>query len=89
KALADVVRINTVDKSRIARPRLLQRSGQADAAFAEYKALFPGGPPTGDLGVEYYRAQANATNGWPAAQQGLAHLSKGSPEDSRASQSLA
>ncbi|WP_084663627.1 cellulose synthase subunit BcsC-related outer membrane protein [Pandoraea faecigallinarum] len=89
KALADVIRINTVDKSRIARARLLQRSGQADAAFAEYRALFPDGPPNGDLGVEYYRAQANATNGWPAAQQGLAALSKASPEDSRASQSLA
>ena len=89
KALADVIRINTVDKSRIARARLLQRSGQADAAFAEYKALFPDGPPTGDLGVEYYRAQANATNGWPAAQQGLTNLSKASPEDTRASQSLA
>jgi len=89
KALADVIRINTTDKSRIARARLLQRSGQADAAFAEYKALFPDGPPTGDLGVEYYRAQANATNGWPAAQQGLANLAKASPDDTRASQSLA
>lgn len=89
KALADVIRVNTVDKSRIARARLLQRSGQADAAFAEYKALFPDGPPTGQLGVEYFRAQANATNGWPAAQQGLADLARRSPNDTRAAQSLA
>ncbi|APD13506.1 cellulose synthase subunit BcsC-related outer membrane protein [Pandoraea pulmonicola] len=89
KALADVIRVNTVDKSRIARARLLQRSGQADAAFAEYRALFPDGPPTGALGVEYYRAQANVANGWPAAQQGLANLAKVSPDDARASQSLA
>ncbi|WP_374618399.1 cellulose synthase subunit BcsC-related outer membrane protein [Pandoraea sp.] len=89
KALADVIRVNTVDKARMARARLLQRSGQADAAFAEYRALFPDGPPSGDLGVEYYRAQANATNGWPAAQQGLANLAKGAREDTRASQSLA
>lgn len=89
KALADVIRVNTVDKSRIARARLLQRSGQADAAFAEYKALFPDGPPSGDLGVEYFRAQANATDGWPAAQRGLTALAKDSPGDSRASQSLA
>lgn len=89
KALADVIRVHTVDKSRIARARLLQRSGQADAAFAEYKALFPDGPPTGQLGVEYFRAQANATNGWPAAQQGLADLARRSPNDTRAAQSLA
>lgn len=89
KALGDVIRVNTVDKSRIARARLLQRSGQADAAFAEYKALFPDGPPTGQLGVEYFRAQANATNGWPAAQQGLADLARRSPNDTRAAQSLA
>ncbi len=89
KTLADVIRVNTVDKSRIARARLLQRSGQADAAFAEYKALFPDGPPTGQLGVEYFRAQANATNGWPAAQQGLADLARRSPNDTRAAQSLA
>lgn len=89
QALADVIRVNTVDKSRMARARLLQRSGQADAAFAQYQALFPDGPPSGDLGVEYYRAQANATHGWPAAQRGLAALAKDAPGDSRASQSLA
>lgn len=89
KTLETTIRVNTTDKQRLARARLLARSGQADAAFAEYRALFPDGPPAGDLGVEYYRAQANTTNGWPSAEKGLAGLAKTAPNDTRAAQSQA
>ena len=62
------------------------RTGEVRAALAR---LFPDGPPSGSLGLEYYALLASAPDGAASAYQGVRRLAARHPDDPRYQLALA
>lgn len=69
-------RLATSDKSSLEKMRTLARSGKMAEAEALLKQIFPGKPPKGELGVEYYRILGSSKSGFSKAQEELSALYK-------------
>lgn len=87
--LDDLYRVATKDRLRMATISRLQQSGKSDEAVKELRALFPNGPPVGQLGLQYYRVIASGRNGWEEAREGYSRLMRENPENPQYALALA
>ncbi|MFM9884972.1 MAG: cellulose synthase subunit BcsC-related outer membrane protein [Burkholderiales bacterium] len=78
-----MLRLEGPDREKLREARLLARSGQTKAAIAAFRALYPAGPPGGDLALEFWQLLGDTADGWEAARAGLAQLVKEQPENLR------
>lgn len=69
-------RLATSDKSSLEKMRALARSGKMAEAESLLKQIFPGKPPKGELGIEYYRVIGASKSGYGKAQEELTALYK-------------
>lgn len=69
--------------------RQLAESGELDKAVVEYRKLFAGKLPQGELGLEFYSYLGYASNGWQEARQGLERLQTLSPDNAKLKLNLA
>lgn len=89
--LKELARVMGRDKHRLQQARRLARGGfgQADQAASrlkaleEFRALYPNGPPTSDLALEYWQLMASTSTGRTEARAGLAALVAEHPENPR------
>ena len=90
RSLADAYRIATTDRLPMATARFLSSAvaTKADAVKAA-RALFPKGPPKGDLGIEYYQILAGYDPTRAEAKAGLERLIRDAPDDPRPKLGLA
>lgn len=77
----DAYRVATRDHLRMATIKRLQQQGKADEALQQLRELFPGGPPVGQFGLDYYRVVAATRGGWEEARAGFTRLVRENPED--------
>ncbi|AJE22984.1 cellulose biosynthesis protein BcsC [Azotobacter chroococcum] len=70
-----------LDKSGLARARLIASRGDAASAAQAYRQLFGGGSPPPDLALEYYQTLAGVDEHWQEARQGLEKLHAGQPDN--------
>lgn len=82
-SLATLIRLDEDDKDRLRHARALARSGRAEEALAVLRLLYPAGPPTGDLALEYWRIVGDTQNGWERAHAGLQRLVAEYPDNLR------
>ena len=87
--LDDIYRVATKDHLRMATINRLQQSGKSDEAVKELRALFPNGPPVGQLGLQYYRVISGSRNGWGEAREGYSRLMRENPENPQYALALA
>lgn len=78
-----LLRLATADRLKLRQARSLARSGRAEAALAALRSLYPEGPPSGELALEYWQLVAATPNGWEAARAGLAGLLRDNPDHPR------
>lgn len=81
--LAEAIRLSTKDRFQMLAVRRLDESGDAEAAVAGLRKLFPGGPPEGELGIEYYQILYSAPGQQQAAVAGLRRLARENPGNPR------
>ena len=81
--LEDLLRLEGPDKNKLREARLLAKGGRTEAAIEALGSLYPNGPPSGELGLEYWQLVAATPNGWAAAHAGLARLAQQQPENLR------
>jgi len=85
----DIVRIEALQKlehggkEKLRQVRMLAEAGKPEQALARMHELFPDGPPTGDLALEYWEIVADTENGWEAAYAGLKALLAQAPDNLR------
>ncbi|HJW25038.1 MAG TPA: cellulose synthase subunit BcsC-related outer membrane protein [Rhodocyclaceae bacterium] len=79
----DLLRLATADRLKLRQARSLARSGRAEAALAALRSLYPEGPPSGELALEYWQLMAATPNGWEAARAGFAQLLRDNPDHPR------
>lgn len=78
-----LIRLDGVDKERLRQARNLAHAGKTKEALAALRALYPGGPPTSDLALEYWLLVGDTANGWDRALAGLRQLNKEYPDNLR------
>lgn len=81
--LETLFRLDGVDQPRLAQARALAREGQPAQALAVLRELYPVGPPTGDLALEYWKLVADTELGWEPALAGLTRLIAQYPDTPR------
>ncbi|EGI78081.1 cellulose synthase subunit BcsC-related outer membrane protein [Hylemonella gracilis] len=81
--LETLFRLDGVDQPRLAQARALARDGQPAQALAVLRELYPVGPPTGDLALEYWKIVADTELGWEPALAGLTRLITQYPDTPR------
>jgi tetratricopeptide (TPR) repeat protein len=81
--IEELLRLNGGDKARLRQMRQLSRIGQAEAALAAFKKLFPAGPPDAELTLEYWQLVASTGKDWEAAHSGLRQLAQDYPDNQR------
>lgn len=81
--LNNLLRLSGGDKSRLRQARMLAKSGRTDAAISAFRSLYPDGPPTPELALEYWQLVAATPAGWNAAHAGFAALVAQSPDNPR------
>jgi Tfp pilus assembly protein PilF len=88
--LEDLIRINGRDRDKLRHARQLAQqsrlqghSGETEKALAEFRKLYPDGPPDGDLALEYWKLIAETKYGWKPAHLGLSHLLNKYPDNQR------
>jgi tetratricopeptide (TPR) repeat protein len=69
------------DKAELRQARSLAKADRYDEAIAIFRKLFPDGPPSDDLALEYWQLVANTPRGWRPARDGIAALVKNNPEN--------
>jgi len=69
-----MLRLLGPERARLQRAHLLAKSGQTRQAVAAYDQLFPNGPPTPDLALEYWRLVSELPGGRQRAIAGLSRL---------------
>ncbi len=79
--IESLLRATGSDKGRLRQARQLARAGKTEAALAAFRTLYPGGPPAGDLAMEYWQLVAETPNGWEPARTGLAKLARENPDN--------
>ena len=83
RRLEVALRLATKDRFQMLAVRRLRESGENAQAIAGLLKLFPDGPPSGELGIEYYRVIAGGPNGERRARVGLERLMAENPGDPR------
>lgn len=78
-----LIRLHGEDKDRLRQARLLAKAGHEKEALAAFRKLYPNGPPTGDLALEYWQLVADAGGEWSSARDGLSMLARENPENLR------
>lgn len=82
--LADIealLRADSTDRGAMQSIRQLARDGHPDDAAAAIQKLYPHGPPSEELTLEYWNFVASSRNGRPRARVGLQVLVHGAPEN--------
>lgn len=69
------------DKAELRRARALAKADRYEEAVAIFRRLFPDGPPSDDLALEYWQLVANTPRGWRPARDGIAALVKNNPDN--------
>ncbi|HEX5362849.1 MAG TPA: cellulose synthase subunit BcsC-related outer membrane protein [Gallionella sp.] len=69
------------NKDQLRHARSLVKAGRYEEAVAIFNKLFPDGPPSDDLTLEYWQMVANTPKGWHLAHQGLIRLVKNNPDN--------
>lgn len=87
--LETLLRLSGPDKDKLRQARLLARSGRTLAALAAFKDIYPDGPPSGDLALEYWQTAAALPNSWAAVRDGLTRLTEEYPGSEQYRLSLA
>lgn len=67
------------NKAELRRARSLAKADRYEEAVAIFRKLFPDGPPSDDLTLEYWQLVANTPKGWRPARDGIARLVKNNP----------
>ncbi len=67
-------RLATTDRTSLEEMRTLAQAGKAAEAEKVLAQIFPGKPPKGELGVEYYRIVGSSKTGFDKAQNELSAL---------------
>jgi len=70
-------------KGREANARQNQKVTRYQKAIAIFHKLFPDGPPSGDLALEYWGMVARTPHGWEPARKGIARLARDNPGNLR------
>ena len=83
RQLSDAYRIGTRDRLKMATVRRLAQSQRPEQAIKALRELFPDGPPTAELGMEYYQLIAGSPAGWQEARNGLTRLAAEYSQDPR------
>ena len=78
-----LLRIEGPDKAKLREARLLAKSGRTAQAISTLRALYPKGPPAGELALEYWQLIGSSSAGWSEARSGLVGLSRQDPDDLR------
>ena len=78
-----LMRIDGNDGDALRQIRQLAREQRYDQAAAAMRTLYPQGPPTEDMTLEYWSMVANAPNGRPRARDGLQALVRIEPDNLR------
>lgn len=81
--LEALFKVSRNDNAKLRQVRQLARAGKSEQAVVALRQLFPGGPPEGDLGVEYWDLLGGTPSGWEEARAGLARLVADNPDDPR------
>ena len=81
--LEALLRLEGPDKGKLRDARLMAKSGRTEAAIEAWRALFPAGPPSSDLALEYWQLVAATPNSWAAVQAGLLRLTQQQPDNLR------
>lgn len=88
RELEDALRLATTDRPRLATLRRLQELQRVsdDAAIEAAKLrleLFPQGPPSGPVAIDYYQGIAGEDGHWEEAHAGFERLVRENPEDAQ------
>jgi len=78
---------NNVDQ--LEQARLLATAGDLDNAVPNYRQIFAGKPPQGELGLEFYNYLGYTSGGWSEARQGLERLLQQTPDNAKIKLALA
>lgn len=78
-----LLRIIGPDKPEIKKARSLAKARLYHPAIAIFDKLFPDGPPSDDLALEYWQMVANTPKGWSRARNGFRQLSQDNPDNLR------
>lgn len=78
-----LIRLYGEDKNKLQQARLLAKTGHTKEALTAFRKLYPNGPPSNNLALEYWQLVADTDGGWPSARDGLAKLVSENPEDLR------
>lgn len=70
-------------KVELRKARSLVKADRYDEALTIFRKLFPDGPPSDDLMLEYWQIVANTPRGWRPARDGIATLVKNNPDNLR------
>lgn len=82
REMNDAYRIASTDRLAMATARRqLQTYATQSEGIAAMRALFPDGPPTGELGIEYWLAVGRQDDNWQRARQALDALVAAKPWD--------
>ena len=72
--LETLIRLDEGGRDRFRQARMLAHAGRPEEALVKLRELYPAGPPTGDLALEYWLIVGDTKNGWERALAGLQHL---------------
>lgn len=78
-----LMRVDGADGDALRQIRQLARAQHYDQAVAAMRDLYPQGPPTEEMTLEYWRMVANLPTGRPAARDGLQALVRMEPDNLR------
>lgn len=81
--LETLIRLDEGDRDRLRQARMLAHAGRPEEALVKLRELYPAGPPTGDLALEYWLLVGDTRNGWERALAGLEHLVAEYPDNLR------
>ena len=81
--IASLERLEGRDKDKLKQARLLAKNGKTAAALAELNVLYPDGPPSGELALEYWQLAGSLEKHRRAAEAGLAALMREEPYNLR------
>ncbi|WP_338468802.1 cellulose biosynthesis protein BcsC [Azotobacter vinelandii] len=87
--LEAALRGSKLDKSALARTRLMAGQGDSAGAVQAYRKLFGDGAPPPDLALEYYQTLAGVDGHWQEAREGLEKLHAGQPGNPQVKLALA
>lgn len=76
-----LLRSSVFDQGELSRAQSMIKAGRYVDGAAAFRKIFPEGPPTDALALEYWRAVAKTPNGWSSAREGMMRLTRDNPDD--------